>query len=202
MTLRTSLVPLLLLFAAAASPAADAPGKPCACCRALPAAPFTKESLYQLDARFTDDAGKPFALGALRGRPVAIDLFYTTCSVACPLTVTDMLAVQGRLPAAARARAAFVLVSLDDARDTPEVLARYRAARRLDGQWILLHGDAEGVRELAALLGVKYQRAADGTFAHSNLLTVLNAQGEVVHQRVGLQGGLDETAAALSGAAR
>ncbi|MFI5335470.1 MAG: SCO family protein [Opitutales bacterium] len=174
----------------------------CPCCQQESTAgtgtDFSKTSIYQLDDRFTDDSGRPFSLGSLRGRPVVIDLFFASCGYACPLAVTDMVALQNRLPAALRTRAAFVLVSFDPTRDTPAALARYRAQRHLDANWTLLHADAGSVRELAALLGVKYQQAADGSFVHSNLLTVLNPAGEIVHQRVGLQGGLDELAAALA----
>ena len=95
-----------------------------------------------------------------------------------------------------------MLVSFDVARDTPAALAKYRAERLLNGQWTLLHGDEDAVRELAALLGVKYKQEADGMFAHSNLITILNPAGEVVHQRNGLRGGLDETAQAVVAAAR
>jgi protein SCO1/2 len=160
-------------------------------------APFSKESIYQLDAKFTDDSGRPFALGELRGRPVVLDMFFASCGYACPLLVTDMQAIQGKLPAGLRGKAVFVLVSFDVARDTPAALAQYRAQRSLDGQWILLHGDDDAVRELAALLGVKYKREADGAFSHSNILTILNPQGEIIQQRTGLKGGLDEAAAAL-----
>lgn len=174
-----------------------------ACCEAMAAAAFSKESLYQLDVTFTDDAGKTVPLGALRGRPVVLDMFFASCGYACPLTVTDLLAIQGRLPAELRKEAVFVLVSFDVARDTPEALARYRAQRGLDAQWILLRGDdEEGVRELAALLGVKFKREADGAFSHSNLVTILNREGEIVHQRAGLKGGLDEAAAALAATLR
>ena len=162
---------------------------------------FSKESLYQLDVSFTDDSGKVFPLGALRGRPVVLDMFFASCGYACPLTVTDMLAIQGRLPAELRSQAVFVLVSFDVARDTPAALAKYRADRGLDGQWILLHGNDDAVRELAALLGVKFKQEADGAFSHSNLVTILNREGEIVHQRQGLKGGLDEAAAALAAAA-
>ncbi len=178
---------------------AAAGGKADACCKEVASGPYSKGSLYQLDARFTDDSGRAFSLGSLRGRRVLVDMFFASCGNACPLTVSDMLAVQGKVPAAMRGGTTYVLVSFDDARDTPEALAKYRAQRHLDSQWVLLHGDGESVRELAALLGVKYQRGEDGSYAHSNLLTVLNAEGEVVHQRVGLQGGLDETVAALAG---
>jgi protein SCO1/2 len=173
-----------------------------ACCEAMAATPFSKDSIYQLDAQFTADSGQPFTLGALRGRPVVLNMFFASCGYACPLAVTDMQAIRAKLPAAVRDRAVFVLVSFDAARDTPAALAQYRGQRSLDGQWILLHGGDDAVRELAALLGVKYKQEADGMFSHSNLLTVLNPQGEIVHQRTGLKGGLDEAAAALVAAVR
>ena len=206
----TALLLLLATFASGAgTPAAPAddcckekPAAKPACCAAMEAAPFSKTSIYQSDVSFTDDSGKKFALGSLRGRPVVIDLFFASCGYACPLTVTDMLAIQERLPAASRSQAVFVLVSFDTARDTTGVLAKYRTQRGLDGQWIILRGDDDPVRELAALLGVKYKREADGAFSHSNLLTVLNREGEVVHQRAGLKGGLDEVVAALTATGR
>jgi protein SCO1/2 len=186
----------------AACCAAKAEPKPAACCSAaapaVAAAPFTYDSLYQLEATFTDDTGKPFSLGELRGRPIALNLFFASCGYACPLTVTDLLAIQSSLPAELRARTAFVLVSFDTARDTTEVLAHYRAQRQLDANWIILRGSDDAVRELAALVGVKYKQEADGSFAHSNLVTILNAQGEIVHQRQGLKSGLEEAAAALT----
>lgn len=188
---------------------AETPARPCCqdepaanksagCCAApMEAAPFSTRSLYQADATFTDDTGRAFHLGELRGRPVVLTMFFASCGYACPLLVTDMQAIRAKLPAEVRDRAAFVLVSFDVARDTPAALAAYREQRGLGRDWILLHGDDDAVRELAALLGVKYKPEAGGGFAHSNLVTLLNREGEIVHQRNGLKGGLDETAAAL-----
>ena len=127
-------------------------------------------------------------------------MFFASCGYACPLLVTDMQAIRAQLPAAVREKAVFVLVSFDVARDTPEALHNYRTQRGLDAGWTLLHGADDAVRELAALLGVKYKQEADGMFSHSNLITILNAEGEVVHQRSGLRGGLVETAHALAAA--
>lgn len=158
---------------------------------------FSPTSLYQADGVFTDDSGKTFRLAELRGRPVVVNMFFATCGYACPLTVTDLLAVQARLSPELRRDAVFVLVSFDLERDTVAALAQYRAARQLDGNWILLRGDDASVRELAALLGVKYKQEADGSFAHSNLFTILNREGEIVHQRTGLSGGLDAAVAGL-----
>lgn len=179
--------------------------KPDACCEEIKSAEtaaFSTESLYQLEVGFTDDNGRPFTLGSLRGRPVVLTMFFATCGYACPLLLTDMQAIRAKLPADIRDQAALVLVSFDTVRDTPAALKKYRDDRHLDAQWTLLHGDDDAVRELAALLGVKFKQEADGQFAHSNLITVLNGEGEVVHQRNGLRGGLDETALAVAAAVR
>jgi protein SCO1/2 len=168
----------------------------------LPSGHFTRESLYQLETTFTDDAGRPFALGSLQGRPVVLTMFFASCNYACPLLVADMTRIREALPPALRERAAIVLVSFDSERDTPTALRAYRDSRGLDPSWILLHGSGDAVRELAALLGVKFKRENDGQFAHSNLISILNPAGEIVHQRAGLKGGLDEAAAALALAAR
>lgn len=172
--------------------------KKSACCTAMAAAPFTAGSIYQADAPFVDDAGRAVSLGAFRGRPVVLLMFFASCGYACPLLVTDLEAIRARLPADLRERAAFVLVSFDVARDTPAALAAYRQRRGLDGGWTLLHGEDDAVRELAALTGVKYKQEADGMFSHSNVITLLNREGEIVHQRQGLKGGIDEAVAALT----
>lgn len=209
-----TIIPILGLFLAAGLFATEPATKPdacCAaktaektdaCCAAMDTTAFSKESLYQLEATFTDDSGRTVALGELRGRPVVLAMFFASCGYACPLTVTNMQAIRDRLPAGVREQAAFVLVSFDVARDTPAVLLKYRAQRALDAGWMLLHGDDGAVRELAALLGVKYKQEAGGMFSHSNIVTVLNPAGEIAHQRIGLTGGLDETAAALTASAK
>lgn len=192
---------LLLLCAllAVRAAAGDAAKKPDLCCQPVSASgDYTQESLYQIETAFTDDGGRPFKLGQLRGRPVVITMFFASCGYACPLLVADMQSIRARLPAALREKAAFVLVSFDAERDTPAALRHYREERGIDASWTLLHGDAAAVRELAALLGVKYKQEADGMFSHSNLVTILNAEGEIVKQRTGLRDGLAEAAAALS----
>lgn len=159
-------------------------------------------SIYQLDATWTNDAGESVSLAMLRGRPVVLTMFFASCEYACPILVNDMQRIRQTLPEAIRAQAQFVLVSFDDARDTPAALRAYRERVNLDSNWVLLHGDAANVQELAMLLGVKYQRDARGQYAHSNLITVLNSEGEIVHQRNGLQGEVSQAANAVKLAAK
>jgi protein SCO1 len=187
---------LLALLPLLTSPALRAAGSCCAATLA-PDTPLPAASLYQTEVAFTTDADTPFHLTELRGHPVALVLFFSHCAYACPATVADLARIRQKLPEAERERLRIVMVSFDTARDTTAVLRQFRKSRALDTNWLLLRGTDDAVRELAALVGVKFKREADGSFAHSNIITILSPDGVIVHQRLGLSGGLDEAAAAL-----
>lgn len=163
---------------------------------------LSNRSLYQLDAKWTDDSARPMQLASLRGRPVVMAMFFASCEYACPIIVSEMKHLRDTLPAAVREQTQFVLVTFDSVRDTPAALKAYRERMALDGAWTLLHGEPADVQELAMLLGVKYQQDARGQFSHSNLITVLNPAGEIAHQRAGLQGDVSEAAKAVVVAAK
>ncbi|MBK8001751.1 MAG: SCO family protein [Verrucomicrobia bacterium] len=155
--------------------------------------PMSDHSLFQLDSTWTNDQGADMKLGALGGPPLVVTMFFAKCEFACPVLVHDMKKIQAALPEDVRSKVGFVLVSFDTDRDTPLVLAEYRKIHELPANWTLLRGTADDVLELAALLGVKFKKDARGQFAHSNVLTVLNPGGEVVHQQVGLNQAPHET---------
>jgi len=158
------------------------------CCAATEAvATLTDKSLFQTESKWTTDTGKQITLAELKGRPQVIVMFFTSCQYACPIIVNDMKRVEAALGPKMRPHVGFTLVTFDTRRDTPQVLSDYRATQNLSAKtWTLLRGKSDDVLELAALLGVKYKEDASGQFAHSNIITVLNAQGEIVHQQVGL----------------
>jgi len=160
-------------------------------------------TLYQSGEIWTDDTGQAMRLATLRGHPVVLAMFYTQCRYACPMIVAAMRRIEAALPAAERENARFVLVSFDSEHDTPAALHAYRQAVGLaPGAWILAHGDPAAVRELAMVLGVKYQRLGEGQYAHSNLITVLNDRGEIAYQRIGLEGDVRAAVDAVTQAAR
>jgi protein SCO1/2 len=179
----------LLLFATAAlaNDSQRASALPPCCRKALDAGKATDKSLYLLDSKWTSDVGKTVSLSVLRGRPQVVAMFFTHCEYACPIIVNDMKKLEAALPAEVRAKTDFLLVSFDTKRDTPDALAAFRKKEKLPAAtWTLLRGGADDVRELAALLGINYTPDARGQFAHSNLITVLNAEGEVAFQQPGL----------------
>jgi len=177
------------LYALLPLQAADVPATPAPCCRpALTNSAPTDRSLYLLESRWTSDVGVRVPLGIFAGRTQVVALFFSRCEYACPILLLDLKRLQEALPEPVRDRVDFLLVSLDSERDTPETLAAYRRQQHLGtDHWTLLTGAPDDVRELAALLGVNYRKDARGQFAHSNLFTVLNEQGEILHQQSGLQ---------------
>lgn len=190
-------ISLLLVSGCRSKPEVATEVAPC-CRKPLTNTPASDRSLFQLDSEWTSDLGKTIRLGTLRGHPQVVALFFSHCEFACPLLVARMKAIEGAFPPSGRNDAEFLLVSIDPDRDTPAALHEYRARQGLSlRRWTLLTGSAGSVRELAALLGVQYQRDARGQYAHSNLLTILNAEGEVVHQSSGLRAEVDDLVAAV-----
>lgn len=198
--MKTSSAFLLVLAVTAAGVLRTAAADRC-CAPEAAARPLSDKSVYQLDATWTDDAGRPLKLADLSGHPVVLTMFFANCEYACPILVNDNKRLLAGLAPAMRDQVRFVLVSFDTARDTPAALHAYRDRMGLPADWMLLHGDAGNVRELAMLLGVRYKQDARGQFSHSNLITVLNAGGEIAFQREGLNTDVSETAKAMAAVA-
>jgi protein SCO1/2 len=98
-----------------------------------------------------------------------------------------MLWIGKHLPSGA-AGVRLALFSFDSVLDTPERLKRYADDHGLDpARWSLFHGDADAVRELAAALGVSYRPDGKGGFDHSTVISLLDADGNVVFQQRGTQ---------------
>jgi len=164
----------------------------------LPGSAFTATSLYQVTSTWLTAAEQPIRLGALQGKVQVLAMFYTTCENACPRLVSIMQQIEAALPADLQPQVGFILVTFDPEHDTPPILRAYREKRHLDSQrWTLLHGQPDAVLELAVLLGVNYTKDLRGGFAHTNLMTVLNKQGEIVHRHEGLQARIEDTLAAI-----
>ena len=170
------------------------------CCQEIKSdSPLSDRSVYQLESEWTTDTGATTKLDHLRGKPQVVVMFFASCQGACPILVHQMQQLAETLPAGTRTNAGFLLITFDSERDTPKVLRDYRNLRGLaPGQWTLLHGRPEDVRELALVLGVKYRQDASGQFSHSNLITLLSAEGEIAFQQEGLGNSGDELAKRLN----
>jgi protein SCO1 len=178
----------------------DAAEKPSCCAtNALAPGAFSDMSLYQLDSTWTSATGQDIKLGQLKGKVQVVTMFFTRCEFACPVLVHDTQRIAAALPAALATNTGFVLVSFDSERDTPNALSAYGKRMGFDtNQWTLLRGSPDDVLELAALLGIKFKKDSRGQFAHSNVITVLNPAGEIVHQQIGLNQDVGPTIKAIT----
>jgi protein SCO1/2 len=158
------------------------------CCQELKAGVvYSDRSLYQLESKWTSDMARDVRLGVLHGKPQLVAMVFTSCEYACPIIVNDLKRIESALPENVRTNVGLLLISFDHERDTPKKLNDFRKRMELPMErWTLLRGDADDVRELAALLGVNYRKEARGQYAHSNVISLLNTNGEVVFQQSGL----------------
>jgi protein SCO1/2 len=173
------ILPLFLFFAATSNahehhsaPPADAP---------------STDSIFNLDSQWTDQNGKAFSLRELSGSPSVISMAYTNCQSSCPLIVEAMRKIEAHVAKTAKKPVRFLLFSFDSKRDTPQQLKAFAEKRKLDlDHWTLLHGDPKAVRDLAAVLGIRYKKDAKGEFDHSNVITLLDSAGVVKTQIQGV----------------
>ncbi len=153
-----------------------------------PAQTIAGESIYQLDLDLTTADGRQRPLAQLRGRPVLITMFYASCDGVCPLLAFNLQRMEKTLTPAERARVQVVMVSFDPQRDTPAALTRFAELHRIDtGRWWLARASEDEVRELAAVLGIRYRETQPGIFSHSAVVTLLDAGGVIVERTANLQ---------------
>lgn len=155
-------------------------------------------SIYNLPSDWTSQKGEDIQLKDLKGKVLVVVMIYTTCKVACPRLVADMKAIEGKLPADKLNELQMVLVSIDPENDTPERLAEFAKERDMyDDPWLFLRGSMDDTRSFAAMLAVNYKMISPMNFTHSNIISVFNRAGEMVHQQEGLGVDNDETVQAI-----
>jgi protein SCO1 len=117
------------------------------------------------DFTLTDQTGQPFQLSSLRGRVVLMFFGYTHCPDFCPTTLSDFTIIKHQLGEDA-ADVAFIFVTVDGERDTPEVVANYVSV--FDTSFIGLTGTPEQIQAAGAPFGLTVQR--QGSDSESNYL--------------------------------
>jgi protein SCO1/2 len=185
---------LALLLALTASIHAAPP-----CCeKKEAAAAATTESIYQLEATWTNQLGKEMSLSDLKGRPVLITMGYATCKFACPRLASDLLTIEKALTPEELKKLSIVFVSIDPDRDTPAQIKAFFDEYKVDHKrWHGLRGDEDSVLELSVALGIRYRKTTETDFAHSNVIALLSPTGEIVHRQEGLGTDPTETIAAI-----
>jgi protein SCO1/2 len=148
---------------------------------------ISDESVFNLTTTWRTEENKELTLKELKGKVLVMVMIYTSCKAACPRLVADMKNISLQIPENKKDDVLYILVSIDPTNDTPERLKAFAKEKEMDGEeWTFLQGNKESVQEFANVLSVKYREISPMDFSHSNIISVFNQQGELIHQQEGL----------------
>ncbi len=128
----------------------------------------------------TDHNGQRRTLADFRGKVVTVFFGFTHCPDVCPTTLGEMAMVMKELGADA-GRLQVLFVTVDPARDTPEVLKRYVPA--FHPGFLGLTGSADDIARTAKEFKIFYQKQTlpGGSYSmdHSAGTYILDGQGRL-----------------------
>jgi protein SCO1/2 len=155
-------------------------------------------SVYNLPSTWTTQNNEQLELKDLRGNVLVMVMIYTSCKAACPRLVADMRNIEKQVPKKDLDKVKFIMVSIDPETDTPQRLKKFSEENLMtDEHWMFLRGTPEDTREFAAVLAVSYKKISPIDFSHSNIISVFDEEGVLVHQQEGLGVDNEETVTAI-----
>lgn len=152
------------------------------------AQPFEIAGIYLADApplgpfQLTHHSGRPFTAEDLRGRWTFLYFGYSHCPDVCPLSLVHLNRLQRLLAGQGTSEdVAYVFVSVDPRRDTPERLGEFVSYFNPVFQGVT--GEPEQLNRLAGPLHVFHQRAAGAgdsehyAVDHTSTITLIDPTG-------------------------
>ena len=135
------------------------------------------------DFSMIDQSGKAFSRADFSGRWSVLFFGFTHCPDICPTTLYQLAQMRKAMDdLAPTMQPAIYMVSVDVARDTPEVMAQY--VQSFDSGFTGLTGEADQLQRLAMALGAAYgiEPGDDGGYdvLHTAALFLLNSDGDYV----------------------
>jgi protein SCO1 len=145
------------------------------------------------DFTLTSQDGAQVALADLRGKVVAVMFIYTLCTDTCPVLTPMMSFIQDQLGADFGSKIAFVSITVDPERDTPQVLKEYAQAfgANLVG-WSFLTGTSDAIRDVTRRYGVFASKSSKGDVDHTFLTSIVDRRGILRVQYIGVRFDQDE----------
>lgn len=139
------------------------------------------------DFALTSQDGARVTLGDFRGKVVAVTFIFASCTDTCPLLTTKMAQVQDALGADFGPRIAFLSITVDPERDTPEVLKQYAAAYGANvAGWSFLTGTPTEIEDVTRRYGIFVAKTADDV-DHTFLTSLVDPQGMLRVQYLGVR---------------
>ncbi|HEX4945514.1 MAG TPA: SCO family protein [Blastocatellia bacterium] len=121
----------------------------------------TKVSLPDINVLDQEGRKRNFARDLIKGKTVAINFVFTTCTTICPPLGATFAKVQTLL--GARQDIHLISISIDPVTDTPERLKAWRAKFSTQPGWTLVTGNKADIDQLLKALGGFSARKEDHT---------------------------------------
>jgi len=138
------------------------------------------------------------SLRDLRGRVVAVTFIYTSCADTCPLLTAKLVGLQGKLGVDFGPKVFFASVTVDPERDTPEILKRYAQAQGAKSAgWAFLTGAPAEILDVEKKYGIFARKNARGDVDHTFLTSLIDRDGILRVQYLGVRFHSDELLADL-----
>ena len=119
----------------------------------------------------------------LTGKILLVSFVFTTCNGTCPATTHRMSQVQQELKTRGllkEGRVRLLSITLDPARDTPEVLQGYMRLYDADAtSWTFLTGAKERVERVVKEWGMWVKPAANGQLDHPSRIYLLDSRRRI-----------------------
>lgn len=159
-----------------------------AACARAPSVDVPKEAIVRLSDAFSSEFdlvgvdGTALSNESFRGRPMVVYFGFATCPDVCPLALQKLSSALDLLPDRDRADLAPLFITVDPARDTPEMLKAYLA---FDDRLIGLTGSAAAIDRARQSFKVFARRqplpnsALGYTMDHSSLFYLVSRDGSV-----------------------
>jgi protein SCO1/2 len=129
--------------------------------------------------RLASHEGKPFTDQDLKGRPFVVFFGFTHCPEVCPTTLYDLTQDLAALGKDAD-RLAVAFVTVDPARDTPELMKTYLSS--FDPRIVGLTGTEEEIAAAAKAYKVYYRKvpteSGDYTMDHTASIFLMDSKGD------------------------
>ena len=145
------------------------------------------------DAIFADENGKRVSLKEAIDKPVIIAPVYLGCTHECPLLLTGLAQVLGKIDMMKPEKDFRVITLSFDDKDNPKIaLDKKKNYIKAIGKpfpedsWKFLTGDAVNIKKFTDSIGFKFQRDGAHDFSHPVTLVVVSSQGRIVRYLEGI----------------
>lgn len=145
------------------------------------------ESIFNLESKWVKQNKDSISLKDLSNKITVAAMVFTHCESACPRIVADLQRIEKAFTNEELKNIQFLLISMDPERDTPARFVEFAKEHQLNDNWICISSSGEATMEMANVLNVRIKKLSDGGFDHSNMIHLIDKNGNIVFQQNGLE---------------